>query len=68
MRFDLRLPLGLLFSIFGAVLLVQGLLAPPAANAKSLGLNMNVLWGLVQLLFGASMLALALTARTRKEP
>jgi len=66
-RFDLRLPLGLLFGIFGSILLVQGWLAPPSANAKSLGLNMNLGWGLVQLVFGASMLALALHARKRKE-
>jgi len=67
-RFDLRLPLGLLFSIFGGILLVQGWLAPTSANAKSLGLNMNLGWGLVQLAFGASMLALALHARKRMEP
>lgn len=65
MRFDLRLPLGLLFSIFGIILVVQGLLAPASANIKSLGLNMNLYWGLAQLAFGAVMLIFALLARKR---
>jgi len=64
-RFDLRLPLGLLFAIFGLILLVQGWLAPPSANTKSLGLNMNLDWGFVQLVFGASKLALRVQAPPR---
>ena len=66
MRFDLRLPLGLLFSIFGIILIAQGLLASPAANSKSLGLNLNLYWGLAQLVFGAVMLAFVLISRKRK--
>jgi hypothetical protein len=65
MRLDLRLPLGLLFSIFGIILIAQGLLASPAANAKSLGLNVNLYWGLAQLAFGAVMLIFALVSRKR---
>jgi hypothetical protein len=66
MRFDLRLPLGVLFLIFGVILLVQGFIAPDAVNVKSLGLNMNVRWGLVQILFGAIALTLALRARRKQ--
>jgi hypothetical protein len=66
MRFDLRLPLGLLFSIFGIILIAQGLLASPAANSKSLGLNLNLYWGLAQLVFGAVMLAFVLISKKRK--
>lgn len=62
MRFDLRLPIGLLFSFFGLVLAGVGLTAPQHA-AKSLGLNLNLDWGLVLLAFGATMLTLALRAR-----
>jgi len=66
MRFDLRLPLGLLFAIFGVILIGQGLLAPPAANGKSLGLNVNLYWGLAQLAFGAVMLIFVLISRRRR--
>jgi hypothetical protein len=65
MRFDLRLPLGLLFSIFGIILIAQGLLASSAANAKSLGLNVNLYWGLAQLAFGAVMLIFVMISRKR---
>ena len=65
MRFDLRLPLGLLFLIFGIILIAQGLLASSAANAKSLGLNVNLYWGLAQLAFGAVMLIFVMISRKR---
>ena len=65
MRFDLRLPLGLLFTIFGIILLVLGLTASPDANAKSLGLNMNLYWGLAQIIFGGAMLVLVLISKKR---
>lgn len=67
MRFDLRLALGILFLIFGAILLVQGVIAPSTVNVKSLGLNMNVRWGIVQLLFGTISLTLALRARAKQK-
>lgn len=66
MRFDLRLPLGLLFVIFGAILVVQSFISPAADQAKSLGLDMNLRWGCVLLVFGGGALALALRARNRK--
>jgi hypothetical protein len=65
MRFDLRLPLGLLFTIFGIILVVVGLTAPPEANARSLGLNMNLYWGLVQIAFGATMLIFVMISKKR---
>jgi len=66
MNFDLRLPIGLLFSIFGLVLTVFGALSDKAIYEKSLGININLIWGLVQLTFGALMLFLAL--RANKNP
>lgn len=59
MNFDLRLPLGLIFSIFGSMLTVHGLTTEAALYAKSLGLNVNLGWGLVMLVFGLTMLGLA---------
>jgi hypothetical protein len=63
MNFDLRLPLGLLFSIFGAMLVVYGCISDPAIYAVSLGFDVNLDWGLVMLAFGLVMLGLALKAR-----
>jgi len=61
MNFDLRLPIGLLFSVFGLVLTGYGLATKgdTALYEKSLGINMNLWWGLVLLVFGLGMLAFA---------
>jgi hypothetical protein len=40
-------------------------LASSAANAKSLGLNVNLYWGLAQLAFGAVMLIFVMISRKR---
>jgi len=63
MTFDLRLPIGLLFSLLGTLLCVVGLTTPESLYQKSLGLNVNLLWGLVILGFGTVMLGLAFRAR-----
>ncbi len=57
MGLDIRLPIGLLFSIFGILLLAYGLVRP-AETQKSLGLNVNLEWGAAMLVFGAVMLFL----------
>jgi len=64
MNFDLRIPLGLMFTIFGLILTAVGLLGSAELSAQSLGINMNLWWGLFQLCFGILMLWLA--ARGRK--
>lgn len=59
MGLDLRLPMGLLFALLGLVLLVYGAVTRgDAMYARSLGLNVNLGWGLVLLLFGALLLGL----------
>ena len=65
MTFDLRLPIGLLFTLLGLLLSVFGLFSPAELYQRSLGLNMNLWWGLAILAFGALMLVLALRARRR---
>ena len=62
MRLDLRLPIGLMFAIFGAMLVVFGIVSDPAIYARSLGINVNLWWGLVLLAFGFVMLILAIRA------
>jgi len=62
MNLDLRLPIGLMFSIFGVMLVVYGLVSDAGIYARSLGINVNLWWGLVLVVFGLVMLALALRA------
>jgi hypothetical protein len=59
LRLDIRLPLGLLFLIFGSLLLIFGLASNPEIYARSLGININFWWGIVMLLFGLALLGLA---------
>jgi hypothetical protein len=66
MNFDLRLPLGIIFSLFGVILVTYGLVSDPAIYQRSLGFNVNLDWGLVLLAFGLLMLSLALRARRQK--
>lgn len=66
MNFDLRFPLGLIFSLFGAILTVFGLFSDSAIYQRSLGINLNLNWGLVMLAFGVIMFVLAL--RGRRQP
>jgi hypothetical protein len=63
MRFDLRLPIGLMFSIVGVLLTLFGLVSDRAIYQRSLGINVNLWWGLVLVAFGGVMLALAARAR-----
>ena len=63
MTLDLRLPIGLMFAIFGVMLVIFGLVSDTAIYARSLGINVNLWWGLVLLIFGLGMLGFALRAR-----
>ena len=56
MKLDLRLPIGLMFSIIGALLAVFGFVSDPAIYQRSLGFNVNLWWGLVLVVFGLVML------------
>ncbi len=74
MNLDLRLPIGMMFTIFGVILTGYGLLSDRAIYARSLGVNVNLWWGLVLLAFGLVMLGFATWAerqrlrRTRPAP
>jgi len=59
MQLDLRLPIGWMFTVIGLLLVGYGLLADRAIYARSLGVNVNLWWGLVLFVFGVIMLALA---------
>ena len=56
---DIRLPIGALFSVLGLMLAGYGLATAgdPDRYARSLSLNINLMWGLVMLLFGMVLLS-----------
>src|SRR4051812_36139649 len=56
MRLDIRVPIGLMFGVLGIMLAAYGLFFSDAASyERSLGININLWWGLVLLAFGAAM-------------
>ena len=61
MGLDVRLPVGLMFAIMGALLLGYGVFGDQAIYTRSLGINVNTIWGSV--LFAAGALFLGLAAR-----
>jgi hypothetical protein len=65
MGIDIRLPIGLLFVIYGALLLLYGVFSDSALYQRSLGLNINFWWGIIMAVFGAIMLILG---RARRKP
>ena len=68
MGLDVRFPIGGMFSIFGVILTIYGIVSNPAIYEKSLGINVNLWWGLVLLVFGLVMLWLAFRAARAKPP
>lgn len=74
MGFDIRLPIGMMFSVFGV--LVGGYGAATQGSEMytrhSLGLNVNLWWGMAMLIFGLGMLLLArraaVAARSADKP
>jgi drug/metabolite transporter (DMT)-like permease len=65
MRLDIRWPIGLLFVIFGALLAGVGAFSDPGVYRRSLGVNVNLWWGAVMLVFGALMLGFGIRASRR---
>lgn len=57
-QLDIRLPIGLLFTLLGLILTGVGAVAEPADYQRSLGHNVNLVWGLVVLAFGVVFLVL----------
>lgn len=60
MGFDIRMPIGLLFILFGILLTGYGAATQGSVmySDHSLGVNMNLWWGIALLCFGMVMLAL----------
>jgi hypothetical protein len=60
MGFDIRMPIGMLFTLFGILLIGYGAATNGSAMyaEHSLGVNMNLWWGIALLCFGIVMLTL----------
>ena len=67
MNVDLRIPLGALFVMLGAIMLVYGIFSDPSIYERSLGINVNTWWGAVEVLFGAVMILSAWGWRLRRK-
>lgn len=70
MKLDLRIPLGLMFTLVGLILSIFGAVTRGSAiYAQSAGMNINLIWGVVMLVFGVTMFLLGRYAdKHPKEP
>ncbi len=67
MNLDIRWPIGLMFAMVGAILGVYGMLSDPVIYRRSLGININLWWGLVLFVVGIVMLLLARRASSAQK-
>lgn len=69
MNLDLRIPMGMMFTFTGAILTTWGIHTNgnAALYAKSLGINANLWWGIVLLVFGLTMYILGQRSERRVE-
>lgn len=69
MFFDTRISIGMLFTLIGTILAAYGVATRDQADvyAKSLGINANLWWGLVLLVFGILTLTLGRRGQRKLE-
>ncbi len=62
MGLDIRWPIGLMFSLVGLLMTVFGFVTRGDAEMykRSLDININLIWGIILLLFGGFMLVMAM--------
>ena len=61
MGLDIRWPIGLMFSLIGLMLVITG--AVNGASPRALNININLIWGIVLLIFGGLMLLGAIAGK-----
>jgi hypothetical protein len=62
MGLDIRWPIGLMFTLIGALLAVFGAVVK-SDHTISLGININLVWGVILLVFGVLMLLGAISGK-----
>ena len=65
MRLDVRVPIGLMFTVMGVLLAGFGVFSDRAIYARSLGINVNLIWGAA--LVAAGGVFLLLSARSARD-
>ena len=70
MGLDIRTPLGLVFLLIGGLMSLYGLITrnAPAIYEKSMGINLNLTWGLIMFAFGLIMFLLGRRHKTPSSP
>jgi protein-S-isoprenylcysteine O-methyltransferase Ste14 len=58
-RLDIRIPIGALFAIVGAILAIFGLVSDKQIYERSMNININLWWGLFMFAFGVIFLITA---------
>jgi hypothetical protein len=67
MGLDIRVPLGALFTLLGVLLAGFGLFGDKSIYSQTLGINVNLDWGVVLLVFGIIMLLLGFRGESKGE-
>ncbi len=66
MGLDIRWPIGFMFTLIGLLLAVYGAVVK-SDHVISLGININLIWGIVLLAFGVFMLLGAIKGKGKNE-
>lgn len=66
-RFDIRIPIGTLFSLLGVILAIYGVATRTDIGlyGRSENIVINLWWGLIMIVFGGAMLYFGLRAHRR---
>ena len=69
MGLDIRIPLGLIFLLIGGLMSLYGLFTRSSAiYERSLGVNLNLGWGLVMFVFGLIMFVVGKRQKWQDDP
>lgn len=70
MGLDIRIPLGLIFLIIGAIMAAYGLFTRGNADlyTRSMDININLVWGTLMLVFGLVMFLVGRRQKWQADP
>jgi hypothetical protein len=69
MGLDIRIPLGLIFLITGGIITLFGIFTRGSAiYEKSMGTNLNLIWGAIMFLFGLVMYLVGRRQKWQDDP